>query len=107
MPAPNEAKVNAEEDEGDVEPKPGIPPSPKHVAKLIEMMRDRPIRIFIAANYFDQQQVRMIADRTGAEAIITPLFVGGAEGTEDYFKLVDHWVSGLVAAGQKTGLIAK
>lgn len=95
------------EEAGDVEPKPGIPPSPKHVATLIEMMRDRHIRIFIAANYFDQQQVRMIADRTGAEAVITPLFVGGAEGTEDYFKLVDHWVSSLVAAGQKTGLIAK
>jgi ABC-type Zn uptake system ZnuABC Zn-binding protein ZnuA len=95
------------EEAGDVEPKPGIPPSPKHVTKLIAMMRDRHIRIFIAANYFDQQQVKMIADRTGAEAVITPLFVGGAEGTEDYFKLVDHWVNQLVTAGRKAGLIAK
>jgi ABC-type Zn uptake system ZnuABC Zn-binding protein ZnuA len=95
------------EEAGDVEPKPGIPPSPKHVTTLIEMMRDRHIRIFIAANYFDQQQVRMIADRTGAEAVITPLFVGGAEGTDDYFKLVDHWVNKLITAGEKTGLIVK
>jgi ABC-type Zn uptake system ZnuABC Zn-binding protein ZnuA len=95
------------EEAGDVEPKPGIPPSPKHVTKLIEMMQDRHIRIFIAANYFDQQQVKMIAERTGAEAVVSALFVGGAEGTDDYFKLVDHWVSNLVAAGEKTGLIVK
>jgi zinc/manganese transport system substrate-binding protein len=95
------------EEAGDAEPKPGIPPSPKHVTKLIEMMRERHIRIFIAANYFDQQQVRMIADRTGAKAVIIPLFVGGAEDTDDYFRLVDYWVDKLVTAGEETGLIRK
>lgn len=95
------------EEAGDVEPKPGIPPSAKHVTKLIEMMRERQIRIFIAANYFDQQQVKMIADRTGAEAVMTPLSVGGAEGTEDYFKLVDFWVDGLLRAAGKKGILNK
>ena len=86
------------EEAATIESKPGIPPSPKHVTKLIEMMRARDIRIILAANYFDQQKVKIIADRTGAQAIITPLFVGGTEGTDDYFKLVDYWVNKLVAA---------
>lgn len=89
------------EEAGDAEPKPGIPPSPKHVTKLIEMMRKKQIRIFLAANYFDQQQVKMIAERTGAEAVIFPLFVGGAEGIDDYFKLVDCWVNKLTTAAAK------
>ncbi|MBN2271498.1 MAG: zinc ABC transporter substrate-binding protein, partial [Sedimentisphaerales bacterium] len=89
------------EEAGDAEPKPGIPPSPKHVTKLIEMMREKQIRIFLAANYFDQQQVKMIAERTGAEAMIVPLFVGGAEGLDDYFKLVDYWVNKLAAVAEK------
>jgi zinc/manganese transport system substrate-binding protein len=95
------------EEAATIESKPGIPPSPKHVTKLIEMMRERGVRIIFAANYFDEQKVRIIAERTGAKAVITPLFVGGAEGTEDYFKLVDYWVNKLAAAGLSTGLIGK
>jgi hypothetical protein len=70
-------------------------------------MRDRDIRLILAANYFDHQKVKTVADRTGAEAVVTPLFVGGAEGTEDYFKLMDYWVNRLLTAGEKTGLIGK
>jgi ABC-type Zn uptake system ZnuABC Zn-binding protein ZnuA len=88
------------EEVGDVEPKPGIPPSLKHVAELIDMMRQRNIRIIIAANYFDEQKTRSIAERTGAKAVIVPLFVGGAPGIDDYFQLVDHWTDELLKASE-------
>jgi len=93
------------EEVGDVEPKPGIPPSPKHVTELVTMMQDRKVGLILAANYFDQQAVRTVATRTGAEAVVLPLFVGGAPGTEDYFKLVDHWVDQLLAAGARKGIV--
>jgi ABC-type Zn uptake system ZnuABC Zn-binding protein ZnuA len=64
-------------------------------------MKERNIRIILAANYFDEQQVRTVASRTGAEAVIVPIYVGGANGTEDYFKLVDCWVDGLLKAAEK------
>lgn len=83
---------------GTVEPKPGIPPSPKHVTELVEMMRKREIRILLAANYFDEQQVRTVAARVGAVPLLVPLYVGGAEGADDYFKLVDLWTDGLLSA---------
>jgi zinc/manganese transport system substrate-binding protein len=89
------------EEAGTVEPKPGIPPSAKHVSDLINLMKERNIRIILAANYFDEQQVRTVASRTGAEAVIVPIYVGGANGTEDYFKLVDCWVDGLLKAAEK------
>jgi zinc/manganese transport system substrate-binding protein len=92
------------EEAATIESKPGIPPSPKHVTNLISMMRDRNIRIILAANYFDRHKVRTVANRTDAEAIIVPLFVGGAPGADDYFKLVDYWVDNLVAAAVKKGL---
>ena len=57
---------------GTVEPKPGIPPSPKHVAELVEMMRTRKIGIILAANYFDEQQVRTVAARVGAVPLMVP-----------------------------------
>jgi zinc/manganese transport system substrate-binding protein len=88
-----------------VEPKPGIPPSPKHVTSLINLMKEKDIAIVLAANYFDEQKIRTVAARTDAEAVIVPLYVGGTAGTEDYFKLVDYWVDGLLNAAKKKNLL--
>ena len=88
------------EEAATIETKPGIPPSPKHVTELVTQMKERQIGIILAANYFDKQKVATVADRTGARAVVVPLFVGGAPGTESYFDLVDYWVNQLVAAAQ-------
>jgi len=95
------------EEAGTVEPKPGIPPSPKHVTGLINLMKERDIKIILAANYFDEQKIKTVAARTNAEAVIVPIYTGGAEGTEDYFKLVDYWVDGLLKAAEKKGILSK
>jgi len=95
------------EEAGTVEPKPGIPPSPKHVTNLITLMRERNIGIILAANYFDEQKIKTVAGRTNAEAVIVPIYVGGAAGTDDYFKLVDYWIDGLLGAAEKKGLLNK
>lgn len=95
------------EEAGTIEPKPGIPPSPKHVTGLISLMRERDIGIVLAANYFDEQKIRTVANRTDAEAVIVPLYVGGVEGIDDYFELVDYWVDELLEAAEKQGLLNK
>ena len=100
-------KLFGMQEAGTVEPKPGIPPSPKHVNDLIKLMKDRHIEIILAANYFDQQKIETVAARTNAQAVIVPVYTGGAEGTEDYFKLVDYWVDGLLKAAQNKGLLNK
>jgi len=86
------------EEAGTIETKPGIPPSLKHVTELVSMMQEREIGIILAANYFDQQKVTTIGERTGAKAVIVPLFVGGAPGIDDYSQLVDYWTDRLLAA---------
>ena len=70
------------------------------MTKLVEMMRERNIRIILAANYFDEHKVRTVATRTAAKDVVVPLFVGGVPGVDDYFKLVDYWIDGLVKAQQ-------
>jgi len=95
------------EEAGSIESKPGIPPSPKHVTELVEMMRRRNVGIILAANYFDEQKVRTVASRTGAEAVVVPLFVGGVPEADDYFKLVDYWVDNLLGAAGRKGLAGK
>jgi len=95
------------EEAGTVEPKPGIPPSPRHVLELTRMMEERDIGIILAANYFDEQKIRTVASRVNAEPVIVPLYVGGGEGVDNYFALVDHWVNGLLDAARKKGLIER
>jgi len=100
-------KIFGLEEVGTVEPKPGIPPSPKHVTELVNTMRQRDVRIILAANYFDEQKIRTVANRVDAEAVIVPIYTGGALGTESYFKLVDYWINGLLKAARDKGLIEK
>jgi ABC-type Zn uptake system ZnuABC Zn-binding protein ZnuA len=88
------------EEAGTVEPKPGIPPSPRHVLELTRMMRERNISILLAANYFDEQKIDMVASRVNARAVIVPVYVGGAAGTDSYFDLVSLWVDKLVQAAR-------
>jgi zinc/manganese transport system substrate-binding protein len=95
------------EEAATIESKPGIPPSAKHVTNLVKMMHDDNVRIILAANYFDEHKVRTVANRTGAEAVVVPLFVGGIPGTETYFQLVDYWINGLLKAAKNTGLVSE
>jgi ABC-type Zn uptake system ZnuABC Zn-binding protein ZnuA len=81
----------------DVEPKPGIPPSAKHVHELIEEMQAQKVPVVMAPDYYDPGQVQAIAQRTGARAVIVPLGPSGA-GPDAYFNLIDNWVNQLAKA---------
>jgi len=78
-----------------VEPKPGIPPTARHVADLIDRIRDEHIRVLLAANYFERRQPQMIADRTGIIPVIVPTSTTGEPGIDTYFDLIDCWVGRL------------
>lgn len=70
-----------------IEAKPGIPPTPRHVQEVIALMRDRRIPALFASNYFDRRQIREVAERTNAHAVIVPENTNGAPGVETYFDL--------------------
>ena len=78
-----------------VEAKPGIPPTPRHVAELLEAMASRGLDVILAASYFDQRKVESVARRGGATTVVVPMNPGGKDGVDDYFSLVDDWVNGL------------
>lgn len=81
-----------------IEPKPGIPPSPRHVSDVITLMRERHVRVLFSTNYYDANQVRSVAARTGAMAVMVPSNTEGADGTDTYVALVDLWIRQLRGA---------
>ena len=83
---------------GEIEPKPAIPPSPKHVEEVINLMSKLSVRVVLAADYFDESKVNRICLAVNAAAVIVPLYVKGRPELDDYFKLVDYWLDRLLTA---------
>ncbi len=83
---------------GHMEPKPGIPPTTKHLAQLIERMRQDGVRVILASAYYDPRHAQFLAAQTGAR--IAPLAnqVGSRPGTDDYLATSDYNVRTVVAA---------
>ncbi len=81
-----------------IEAKPGIPPTPRHVQEVIDLMKERKVSALFASNYFDRKQIQQVAERTGARAVIVPENTEGAPGVKTYFDLVNTWITSLTAA---------
>jgi ABC-type Zn uptake system ZnuABC Zn-binding protein ZnuA len=78
-----------------IEPKPGIPPTPRHVQEIIVGMKQKHIPVLLSTNYYDRSQVQEVAQRTGAKAVIVPSNTGGAQGINTYFDLMNLWITEL------------
>jgi ABC-type Zn uptake system ZnuABC Zn-binding protein ZnuA len=87
---------------GYIEPKPGIPPTPRHVETMIDLIRNQGIQVILSANYFDPLKPQAIADRTGARVVIVPMGSGGEAGIDSYEKLIDTWIERLLVAYETT-----
>lgn len=81
-----------------IESKPGIPPTPRHVQEVIQLMKQRHIPALFAANYFSRSQIAQVAERTGARAVVVPENTEGAPGVHTYFDLMNLWLRELTAA---------
>lgn len=55
-----------------VEPKPGIPPNPRHVAQLFSLARQHGVKLLLQEAWYPTNTSRMVADRVGAKLISLP-----------------------------------
>lgn len=77
-----------------IEPKPGVPPSTKHVLKVIKTVKDDKIPLILVANYFDDSAAKRIQKETpGVKVEKVPAAVGGAKGADDLIALYDLLVT--------------
>jgi ABC-type Zn uptake system ZnuABC Zn-binding protein ZnuA len=88
---------------GYVEPRPGIPPSPRHTIDLIVEMKRQNVKILLVEPYFDLKTPNSIARETGAKVLVMSPSVGGEKEIADYFELFDYDIGLLVKAVKETG----
>ena len=82
-----------------LEPKPGIPPSPAHLAGVIATIKRENIQLIFVDPYVSQRTAEMVARNTGAKVVPVSYFPGGLKGTDgDYIKLMDTLVKSVAGA---------
>src|SRR6195256_2763791 len=81
-----------------LEPKPGIPPSPSHLAEVIEKMKAQKIKAIIVEPFHDRKIAEKVASSTGAKVVDFAQYPGALPDTDSYVKLIDRLVARLAAA---------
>jgi ABC-type Zn uptake system ZnuABC Zn-binding protein ZnuA len=83
---------------GIIEERPGVAPSPAHLNKLVQLIRDQGVRILVREPREPERIVAFLAERTGARIALLAGSVGAAPGADDYLALFDVNVKALLAA---------
>jgi len=69
-----------------LEPKPGIPPNPAHVAKVLVKARQTKAKLIIQESFYPESTSKLVAQKSGARLVVLPGGVDFAGGES----LLDH-----------------
>jgi zinc/manganese transport system substrate-binding protein len=78
---------------GTVEVKPGIPPSPRHIAELAAAMQKAGVKVVLYQPYHDSTAAKGLADKAGAKALLVASEVGGTPEAKDVFSKFEALVA--------------
>ncbi len=83
---------------GYVEPKPGIPPDPSHLVRLINVMRAEKARLLLMEDFYNKSTAQLVAEKAGAKLLILPTDVGARPEIKTWFDLVQDVLRELTSA---------
>lgn len=76
-----------------LEPKPGIPPTPSHLAQTIAQMKTEKVAAIIVEPYQNRRTAEKVGQETGARVLLLAQYPGGVRGTEaGYIANMEHIV---------------
>ena len=79
-----------------LEPKPGIPPTPAHLAEVITKMKSENIKIIVVQPYQNRKTAETVASHTGGTVLDWPSFPATNKETQSYIDWMDFLVKSLV-----------
>ena len=91
------------EEIGYVEPKPGIPPDPQHLARLIAVMKQDGVQMLLVEDFYNKSVASLVAQKAGAKMLVLPTDVGATPQVKDWFTLVETVLKTLSSAVQNPG----
>ena len=83
---------------GNLEPKPGLPPSAAHLAELLDQLKGKPVAAIVRSTYEDAKASEWLGSRTMIPFVVLPHTVGSVPGADNLFALFDVMVKTLTEA---------
>ena len=83
---------------GSIEERPGIPPTPSHLTRLIAQMRDQKVRVILSLPWSDQKLAERVAQEAGAKVVPLAPAVGSVKGADGYIETIDYNVRSIAQA---------
>jgi zinc/manganese transport system substrate-binding protein len=81
---------------GEMEPRPGVPPPPSHLAELVVQAREQNVKEIVVENYYDTKSADAVARHSGAKLVLIPGDVGGEQAASTYLDYVGLMVNRIV-----------
>lgn len=78
-----------------LEPKPGIPASGAHLARLLEQLQDNPPAAVVRTPYENEKSADWLTKRLSIPHLVLPYTVGGSDDVVDLFTLFDASIGAL------------
>jgi len=82
----------------ELEPKPGIAPSPAHLAQVIGEMKRNNVKVILVQPFQNRKTAETVARQTGATVVDAPQQPGAAGNTASYFDNMDNLVRSIAGA---------
>ena len=82
----------------EIEPKPGISPGPKHIAKVVEQMTREDVRVVIVETFSNPKIAERVAERADARRVVLAQEVLALAGVDSYERLFEYNVDALIEA---------
>lgn len=86
---------------GTLEPKPGIPPSPSHLARLMDRMRALGVKLVLVEPYYENKNPDLVARETGAVVVELP---NQPQPGQDYLAFMDSLIDRVTNAARGAGV---
>ena len=83
---------------GVLEDRPGIPPSPQHLATVIREMKAQKIKAILVEPWNDVKLASRVAEEAGATALVMATSVGAVKGADNYIAAIDYNITALAKA---------
>ena len=83
---------------GSVEERPGIPPTPSHLTRLIALMKDQKVKVIVSVPWTDQKLAERVAQETGAKVVPLAPAVGSVKSADGYIETIDYNVRSIAQA---------
>lgn len=87
---------------GELEPKPGIPPTSPHLVEIVRRMQAFDVALILMEPFYSDRAPNLVAERTGARVVKVGNMVGSEPAASDYIAMIDNIVERVSAAFRET-----